>query len=95
MGLICRNKNGEFVIFPEHLTPKHLKRQKYTVERGAYNNYYNDYEEIRHYTNEYEDKGVWCVHTTWGALNEGINISDENVPEKYKDMTYNSEPRKI
>lgn len=89
MGLICRNKNGEFVIFPEHLTPEHLKRQKYTVERGSYNNYYNDYEEIRHYTNEYEDQGIWF------ALDGGIKIADENVPEKYKDMTYGSEPRTI
>ena len=55
MGLTCRNKNGKFVIFPEHLTPERLKRQKYTVERGSYNNYYNDYEEIRHYTNKWED----------------------------------------
>ena len=32
---------------------------------------------IRHYTNEWVDQGIW-----W-ALDKGIKISDENVPEKY------------
>ena len=89
MGKICRNKDGEFVLFPNAATPEHLKRQKYTVERGSYNNYYNDYEEIRHYTTEYEDLGIWFY------LDGGIKISIENVPQKFLDMDYDSEPRTI
>lgn len=89
MGKICRNLDGKFVIFPDWSKPIHLKRETYIVERGEYNNYYNDYEEIRHWTGEFEDKGIWWFN------NGGVEINDENVPEKYKDMTYDSEPRII
>ena len=89
MGKICRNQNGEFVIFPDYSNPEHLKCKKYYIEKGSYNNYYNDYEEIRHYTGEFIDKGIWFY------LDGGIKISIENVPEKYLDMTFDSEPRTI
>ena len=89
MGKICRNKNGEFVLFPDTANPEHLKRNEYYIEKGSYNNYYNDYEEIRHYTGKTIDIGIWF----W--LDEGIEISIENVPQKFLDMNYNSEPRKI
>lgn len=89
MGKICRNKDGNFVLFKDSATPEHCKREKYTVTKGSYNNYFNDYEEIRHYTGIYEDIGCWEY------LDGGVTISVENVPEKYLDMTYDSEPRTI
>lgn len=89
MGKICRNRDGNFVLFKDYQTPKHCKREIYTVTKGEYNNYYNDYEEIRHYTGKYEDMGFWEF------LDGGVTISIENVPEKYLDMTYDSEPRTI
>ena len=55
MGKICRNRNGNFVIFGDSATPRHCERETYTVTKGSYNNYYNDYEEIRHYTGKYKD----------------------------------------
>ena len=89
MGKICRNRNGNFVLFEDSATPRHAERETYTVTKGSYNNYYNDYEEIRHYTGIYKDIGYWEY------LDGGIPISIENVPEKYFDMTYDSEPRTI
>lgn len=89
MGKICRNSDGRFVIFEDSATPRHAERETYTVTKGSYNNYYNDYEEIRHYTGKYKDVGYWEY------LDGGIHISIENVPEKYFDMTYDSEPRTI
>lgn len=89
MAKICRNQNGEFVIFPDYSNPEHLKREEYYTEKGSYNNYYNDYEEIRHYTGKIIDKGIWYY------LDGGIKISIENVPKFCLDMDYNSEPRTI
>lgn len=89
MGKICRNKDGGFVLFPDTAKPEHLKREEYYTERGSYNNYYNDYEEIRHYTGKKIDVGIWY----W--LDEGVKISIENVPQKFLDMDYDSEPRTI
>lgn len=89
MGKICRNRDGNFVLFKDSETPKHYKREIYTVTKGSYIHYYNDYEEIRHYTGKYEDMGFWEY------LGRGVTISIENVPEKYLDMTYDSEPRTI
>lgn len=89
MGKICRNRCGDFVLFKDSATPHHCKREIYTVTKGSYNNYYNDYEEIRHYTGKYEDLGFWEY------LDDGVHINIENVPEKYLDMTYDSEPRTI
>lgn len=89
MGKICRNRDGNFVLFKDSATPEHCKRETYTVTKGSYNNYFNDYEEIRHYTGIYEDIGCWEF------LDGGVTISIENVPEKYLDMTYDSEPRII
>jgi hypothetical protein len=31
----------------------------------------------------------------WVYLDNGVTISTENIPEKYLDMTYDSEPRTI
>jgi hypothetical protein len=89
MGKICRNRDGNFVLFEDYEKPEHCIRKIYTVTKGSYNNYYNDYEEIRHYTGEYEDMGFW------NYIDNGVTISIENVPEKYLDMTYDSEPRTI
>ena len=89
MGKIRGNKNGEFVLFPDTANPEHLKREEYYIEKGSYNNYYNDYEEIRHYTGKTIDEGIWY----W--LDQGIKISIENVPQKFLDMNYDSEPRTI
>ena len=89
MGKICRNRDGSFVLFKDSETPEHYKRETYTVTKGSYNNYYNDYEEIRHYTGKYKDMGFWTY------LDNGVTISIENIPEKYLDMTYDSEPRTI
>ena len=89
MGKICRNRDGNFVIFEDSATPRHCEREIVKVTKGSYNNYYNDYEEIRHYTGIYKDVG------SWEYLDGGIPISIENVPEKYLDMTYDSEPRII
>lgn len=44
MGKICRNRCGNFVVFKDTATPEHCKREIYTVTKGSYNNYYNDYE---------------------------------------------------
>ena len=67
------------------------KLDDYVFEKYKWSKYiqYNDYEEIRHYTNEYEDQGIWF------ALDGGIKISIENVPQKFLDMNYDSEPRTI
>ena len=89
MGKICRNLDGSFVIFGDETKPEHCLEKEYTVKHGSYNNYYNDYEEIRHYTGRVNDIGRW----KW--LDFGISIAIENVPEKYLDMTYDSEPRII
>lgn len=89
MGKICRNRDGNFVLFKDSATPKHCEREIVIVTKGSYNNYYNDYEEIRHRTGKYEDMGFWEY------LDSGVTISPENVPEKYLDMTYDSEPRTI
>lgn len=80
MGKICRNRDGNFVIFGDSATPVHCKRKISTVFRGSYNN---------DYPGKYKDIGCWEY------LDGGIPISIENVPEKYLDMTYDSEPRTI
>ena len=89
MGKICRNRDGNFVLFEDSATPRHCEREIVKVTKGSYNNYYNDYEDIYHYTGKYRDIGCWVY------LDGGIPISIENVPEKYLDMTYDSEPRTI
>ena len=66
-------------------------------EQGSYIHYYNDYEEIRHYTGKYEDMGFWeyLDNGVTISIDNGVTISIENVPEKYLDMTYDSKPRTI